>query len=91
LGSFDRLNIHEPRRATLKKRRFEAALKARYHGNPRFTFLETEPLLLNEDGSIPWWDGKSTVYYLDDDHMTGAGFDRLGGILSKTMESLIGK
>jgi hypothetical protein len=89
LGSFDALDIHERRQEMASRRRFETELKRHFAGSISFTFFETETEFVTENGRIRWWDGRSRVYYLDDDHLSEAGVDRFAERLGMTLASIV--
>ncbi len=88
-GSFEPLSIREPRNEHARRRRFESALRGHFAGNPNFTFLETEGEFVGPDGRIRWWDGKSKLHYIDDNHLSEAGVALFADRLDRALRSLL--
>ena len=53
--------------------KFEAKLLSRFSSDPNFIFVGTADLFTRPDGSVRWWDGAGTLYYIDNNHLSEFG------------------
>lgn len=73
LKNLNEVNIREKDRATQGRKEFERLLTARFGSNKQFDFVRWDRAFMLSDGSIGWWDGRDTLFYIDDDHLSEFG------------------
>lgn len=71
--NLNKVNIRERNRATQGRKEFERLLTARFGSNKEFNFVRWDGAFMLSDGSIGWWDGRDTLFYIDDDHLSEFG------------------
>lgn len=80
----------EQKRSLAGRREFERQLLARFGSDPRFRFILVDPVLRTEDGRPRWWDGRDTLFYLDDDHLSEFGARLMEPLLRRALEQACG-
>lgn len=68
-----RHSVSEQGRSVDGRREFERRLVARFGSTPGFNFLRLDSVLRDTEGSPRWWDGRATLFYIDDDHLSEFG------------------
>ena len=71
--SLPNLSIHESPLTHASRVQFEGRLLDCFGGDPNFSFVRTEDLFTQPNGSVRWWDGAGTLYYIDDNHLSEFG------------------
>lgn len=66
-------SIGEQGRSIYGRKDFEVRLADRFGSNPGFIFIKTDSVLRSPSGRPRWWDGKSALFYIDDDHLSEFG------------------
>jgi hypothetical protein len=66
-------SLGEQGRSIEGRREFERRLFDRFDSTPGFTFLRLDSVLRDADGRPSWWDGRRTLFYIDDDHLSEFG------------------
>jgi peptidoglycan/LPS O-acetylase OafA/YrhL len=66
-------SLGEQGRSIEGRREFERRLFDRFDSTPGFTFLRLDSVLRDADGRPIWWDGRRTLFYIDDDHLSEFG------------------
>jgi len=81
----DRLQVFEPLAAKAGKADFEAKFLEHFSAHPNVVFIRTQDLLRNDDGSVRWWDGYGTLYYIDKNHVSPFGAELLAPRIAKDL------
>lgn len=81
----DRLQVFEPLAAKVGKADFEAKFLKHFSAHPNVFFIRTQDLLRNADGSVRWWDGHGTLYYIDKNHISPFGAQLLAPRIAKAL------
>jgi peptidoglycan/LPS O-acetylase OafA/YrhL len=68
-----RYSLGEQGRSIEGRREFERRLVDRFASTPGFTFLRLDSVFRDADGRPIWWDGRRTLFYIDDDHLSEFG------------------
>lgn len=67
------LVLREPVRSSQARKEFERRLLSRFGTVKDFSFVPWDSAITADDGSVNWWDGSDTLFYIDDDHLSESG------------------
>jgi peptidoglycan/LPS O-acetylase OafA/YrhL len=82
--------VGEQGRSIEGRQHFERQLIARFGSTSGFTFLQLDSILRDSEGRPKWWDGRSTLFYIDDDHLSEFGAQKVESLIrSKLKPSVI--
>lgn len=82
-------NIREKSRAAEGRKEFERLLFARFSSTAGFSFVRWDDAIKVSDGAINWWDGRDTLFYIDDDHLSEFGVQKAKPMVLKAIRDNI--
>lgn len=78
--------LNEQARSIEGRKKFEQELIARFGPNPAFTFVRLDSVLRNSEGKPVWKDGRETLLYIDDDHLSEFGAQKIEPLIRSALE-----
>jgi hypothetical protein len=81
--------VGEQGRSIEPRNEFERKLIARFGSSPNFTFIRTESMLRDALGRPNWWDGRNRLYYIDDDHLSEFGAEKIESAIRPEIRKLV--
>jgi peptidoglycan/LPS O-acetylase OafA/YrhL len=80
-----RQNLGEQGRSLEGRKLFERRLVERFGSMQDFTFVLIDSALRNEAGRPQWWDGRATLFYIDDDHLSEFGAKKVEPLIRSVL------
>jgi hypothetical protein len=68
--------LNEQGRTIDGRKEFERRLVERFGSTPDFKFVRLDSVLRDAEGRPKWWDGRETLFYIDEDHLSEFGAQR---------------
>jgi peptidoglycan/LPS O-acetylase OafA/YrhL len=81
--------VGEQGRSIEPRNEFERKLIARFGSSPNFTFIKTGFMLRDALGRPNWWDGRNRLYYIDDDHLSEFGAEKIEPAIRSEIRKLV--
>jgi len=79
------LILREPGRAAHARKEFERRLLSRFGSVTNFSFVRWDSVITADDGSVNWWDGRDTLFYIDEDHLSEFGAQKAEPLIRKSI------